>query len=241
MYHGKRIIVIIPAFNEEDRIGKVLEDVPHKIVDTVVVVDDGSTDRTAAIAKKYKAKILPHKKRQLLGAAIRTGIDFAINNNYDIIVIMTANGKDDPKLIPKLIDPIVNEDYDYIQGSRYLPGGFHRNMPLQRILVTKAYPILLRIFTGFPATDGTNGFRAYKTSLFKDKRINIWQKWLDSTASEFYLSIKVMNLGYRVKEVPVSKIYPKRVRGRSYTKVRPFIDWWNCIKPLVYLTLRIKK
>jgi dolichol-phosphate mannosyltransferase len=244
MYKGRRIIAIPPAFNEENKIGNVVRKIPKDIVDTICVVDDGSTDNTAKEAKDAGAHIvISHGKRRGLGSAIRTGIDYAISHKFDIIVILAGNDKDNPLEIPQLLDPIVEEDYDYVQGSRYLKGGVYGNMPLHRIIGTRLYPILLNIFTlgKAKATDATNGFRAYKTSIFKDKRINIWQSWLDGTELEFYLHYQVVRYNYRIKEVPVTKLYPKTKEYKKYTKVRPIIDWWKILRPMIYLTFRIKE
>ncbi|MFH1449612.1 MAG: glycosyltransferase family 2 protein [bacterium] len=243
MHSKRKVIAIPPAFNEESRIGQVVKKISKDVVDVICVVDDGSTDRTAAVAKEAGADIvISHKQRRGLGSAIRTGIDYAISNHFEIIVILAGNDKDNPAEIPLLLDPIVKEDYDYVQGSRYLEGGRYGQMPLHRVIGTRLYPILLNIATlgKSKASDATNGFRAYKTSLFQDKRLNIWQDWLDGTELEFYLHYQVVKYGYKIKEVPVSKLYLQVKKYKEYTKVKPIVDWWKILKPLVCLTLKIK-
>ena len=237
---GRRVIVVIPAYNEESRISKALIGMPA-VVDLPLVVDDGSIDLTAEVAREYGATVISLSEHKNIDTALRTGFEVALRDGYDIIVVMAGNGKDDPREIPRLLKPIEEDDYDFVQGSRYLPGGQHANMPLHRILGTRLYPWLVRLSTGFPATDGTNGFRAFKASILCDPDIDIYQPWLGRTGMEFYLAIKVIQLGYRVVEVPVSKIYPNTNRYHSYTKVKPITDWWNILKPWFYLTLRLKK
>jgi len=248
MINKKKIISIIPAFNEKGKIGGVVKSVPKDIVNCMLVVNDGSTDSTYNEAVEAGALVISHEKHLGLGSALRTGINYALENSFDIITIMAGNGKDDGAEIPNLLNPIINEGYDYAQGSRYLDGGkIGGKMPLSRKFGTRLYPLLLKLTTGFPATDGTNGFRAYKTSIFDDKRIDINQKWLNGVSFEFYLHLKVLELGYKVKEVPVTKIYPQQIAkfsykdNKSYTKTRPIIDWWRIIKPLICLKLKIKK
>lgn len=236
-----KTIVIIPVFNEGGIIGGLVEKMPRDIVDTVLVVDDGSTDATAQTARSKGAVVAGHQKRKGAGVAIGTGIKYALEHKYDIIVVMAGNGKDNPEEIHKLIKPIVDEGYDYIQGSRYLKGGDPGRMPFHRRFGTQLYPRLLKLTTGFKATDGTNGFRAYKAGIFDDKRIDVWQRWLGRTGLEFYLSYKVIKLGYRIKEVPVSKIYPETTSYRKYTKTIPVLDWWQILKPMIFLTLRLKR
>ena len=237
---GRKVMAIIPAYNEENRVAKALVGMPDA-VDLPVVVDDGSTDRTAEVAREHGAHVISLPTHADLDTAIRTGLEHAQENGFDIVVVMAGNGKDDPAQIPILLEPLEDDRYDYVQGSRYLQRGDHGDMPLHRALATRLYPLLLRLYPGFKATDGTNGFRAYKTSILSDSRIDVYQSWLCRTSLEFYLSIKVMKLGYRVIEVPVKKIYPQTTDYKQYTKVKPLTDWWNIIKPWVYLMLRIKK
>ena len=232
------VLAVLPAFNEGKKLLDTVLKFPKGVVSEVLVVDDGSTDATVTEARKYGVTVISHGRRRGVGAAIRTGIDYALKKNYDIIVVMAGNGKDDPVEIPRLVQPITEEGYDYVQGSRYLKGGKWGNMPFYRILATRLYPLVWRFVTRFPATDVTNGFRAYRLALFKDKRINIWQDWLDTYELEYYLHYKVLILGYKVKEVPVSKVYPSRKR---YTKISPIVGWWKILKPLFCLVLGIKR
>ena len=88
-------------------------------------------------------------------------------------------------------------------------------------------------------TDSTNGFRAIRLSILEDKKIDINQSWLDHYELEPYLLFKAIKLGYKHKEVPVTKIYPPRKLG--YTKMRPITGWWSILKPIFYLGLGIKK
>jgi dolichol-phosphate mannosyltransferase len=236
---GRRVLVLIPAYNEEKRIARALAGMPT-VADLVLVVDDGSTDRTADVARANGATVLSLPTHTNMDTAERAGFDVAVRDGYDVIVLMTGNGKDDPREIPRLLKPIEEEGYDLVQGSRYLPGGRYANMPFHRALGTRLYPRLLRLATGFPATDGTNGFRAFKTSILHDRRIDLHQPWLDPYGTELYLVIKVIKLGYRVIEVPVSKIYPSSKQYHSYTKIKPFADWWHILKPLFYLTLKLR-
>jgi dolichol-phosphate mannosyltransferase len=236
---GRKVIVVIPAYNEEGRIPQALMGMPP-VVDLPLLVDDGSADRTAEVARQHGATVISLRERGGLAGAIRAGFDVAQRDSYDIIVVMAGNGKDDPREITRLLEPIEKNNVDFVQGSRYLSGGRYGKMPIHRVLGTRLYPWLVRLTTGFPATDGTNGFRAFKASILRDPRIQIHQTWLDPTGLEFYLALKVIQLGYSVVEVPVTKLYPATNRYRAYTKVKPLKDWWNILKPVVYLTLRLR-
>ena len=230
--------VVFPLFDEGTAIADVVRRVPRDALDHVFVVDDGSTDDGPRLAADAGATVLRHERRRGAGAAIRTGLFAARDAGCAAVVVMAGNGKDDPTEISRVLAPL-DEGHDYVQGSRFLRGGSFRNLPLQRLLLIKAYTFAFRALTGRYLTDVTNGFRAYRVSLLADPRIDLAQDWLDGYELEYYLHYKALTLGYRVVEVPVSKNY---VSGkRSYSKMRPLVDWWHAIRPVVYLALRIKR
>ncbi|MBD3195010.1 MAG: glycosyltransferase [Candidatus Lokiarchaeota archaeon] len=240
MYDGNKILCVAPCYNELQKIDKVVQRVlKNDFVDEMLVVDDGSTDDSPSIAKEKGATVISLEKTHGVGFAIRKGIEYGIKNQFDIIVIIAGNNKDNPDQILKLLKPITKEDYVFVQGSRFLKGGEFGDMPFYRIIATKMHPLIFSILSGKWITESTNGFRAFKLSLFKDRRIDIWQKWLDKYELEPYLYFKLIRLGYKTKEVPVSKYYPPKEIG--YTKMKPIIDWWGIFKPLFSLGFGLKK
>ncbi len=240
MIEGQRIICIAPCFNELHKIDRVVSRIiAAAVVDDILVVDDGSTDGSPETARKIGAKVLSLGDTQGVGAAIRQGIEYSIAHAFDIIVIIAGNNKDEPREIINLVRPLIYEGYDFVQGSRFKRGGYYGEMPLYRIVATKLHPLLFSLISGKWVTDSTNGFRAFKASLFHDKRINLWQEWLDAYELEPYLYYKVIKLGYKTTEVPVTKIYPPKNVG--YTKMQPIIDWWSILRPLFLLGLGIRK
>ena len=165
---------------------------------------------------------------------------YALDREYDVLVIHAGNDKDEPKEIPLLLDPIVKGEADFVQGSRYLGGGGFGNMPKYRVFSTRVlHPLAFSLAARKRVTESTNGFRAFRTALLRDPRIDWRQTWLDRYELEPYLLLKAIRLGYRHCEVPVTKIYPPHEHG--YTKMRPIIDWWSILRPVVYLGLGLKK
>lgn len=237
-----KIIAILPAYNEEKKIGRVVsgikEEVEPGLIDTVLVVDDGSTDNTAEDAKNAGCKVIKKSKNAGVGAAIRTGIDYALEHNFDIVLIMAGDDQDLPIEIPRVLEPIIKDDYDFVQGSRRLYGKRVINMPHFRRLTTKIYSFVFDFLVKTSVTDATNGFRAFKLGVLKDKRINLWQDWLNTYELEPYLFYKVISCGYKVKEVPVTKKYHE---FEAYTKMVPIRDWWRILRPIIFLRLGIKK
>lgn len=240
MYKGKRIIALVPAHNEREKIARVVERTDHSMVDLMVVIDDGSTDDTAAVARASGAEILSLPTRCGVGAALRAGMELGRSQGYDIAVIMAGNNKDDPSEIPRLLDPICEQAFDFVMGSRYLAGGrFGGEMPLYRKFATRLHPWLMSRFAGKTLTESTNGFRAFKLSLLDDARINLHQRWLDAYGLEIYLLWKVIKLGYRHREVPCTKIYPPKAIGN--TKMTPVLGWWSMLRPIFLLGFGLRQ
>ena len=244
---SSKVLVVPVAYNEKIKLGNVIERFLKSQIRSqadYLIVDDGSDDGTTEMIASYKDRgvmSVKHAKRSGVGAAIRTGIEYARIHGYDIIVIMAGNDKDNPVEIPQLLEPILRENFDLVQGSRYLGKvGSGGQMPFYRKLATRLHPFVFSIMTGRHVTDTTNGFRAIRLKIFEDARINLKQEWLDTYELEPYLLWKVITLGHKFKEVFVTKIYPPKQMG-GYTKMIPIISWWSILKPLFYLRLGIKK
>jgi len=233
-------VLTIAAYNVAKTLPDLLEKTPYHLLDEVVVVDDGSRDGTAEVARSFPVTVIEHGSNKGVGRVIKTGLRYALDRKYDVFVIMAGNGKDNPEEIPRLL-AAVNEGYDYVQGSRFVLGGKSENLPLFRRLMVPASALLYRLLTGFPGTDALNGFRAYRLHLLDDSRINVWQDWLDHYELEMYLHYKALTLGCKVKEVPVTKSYKHFAKNVAYSHIRPFVDWWSIIRPIVYLSLGLRK
>lgn len=241
-----KVLVVPVAYNEKVKLGNVIErflNSPMPSQADYLIVDDGSDDGTTEMVASYRGRVMTvkHPQRRGVGAAIRTGIEYARDHGYQIIVIMAGNDKDNPEEIPQLLEPIVRKNYDLVQGSRYLGKiGSSGQMPFYRRLATRFHPWIFSLLSGRHLTDTTNGFRAIRLSIFKDERINLKQEWLNAYELEPYILWKVITLGYKYKEVFVTKIYPSKKLG-GYTKMVPILSWWSILKPLFYLRLGIKK
>ncbi len=241
-----KVLVSPVAFNEKIKLQNVIKRFLKSEFNGTfdyLIVDDASTDGQTEMIAGYKDQgvmTLRHQTRQGVGSAIRTAIRYAQKHDYDVLVIMAGNDKDNPEEIARLTDPIIKDGCDLVQGSRYLgKNGIGGDMPFYRKIATRLHPMLLSLISGRRVTDSTNGFRAFRLSLFNDERINIDQSWLDQYELEPYLLYKVIKLGHKFQEASVTKIYPAKKLG--YTKMRPLIGWWSILRPLIYLGLGIRK
>ena len=232
-----RTACVIPALDEQGKIGRSLRRFGPGVVDEVIVVDDGSHDGTADEAGAAGATVLSHERQRGVGAAIRTGIDYALANGFDAVVVMGGDDQDDPAEIARLLEPLTQGEADFVQGSRRLNGRRTVDMPLFRRVTTKAYSLVFRVATGFKSTDATNGFRAFSTAVPRDPRIQLHQAWLDTYELEPYLFFQAIRGGWHVVEVPVTKRYH---RDLGYTKMLPGRDWWRILRPIIFLRLGIR-
>lgn len=203
----KKVVVMIPAFNEEKTIGKVIERIPKKIkgIDkvAVLVMDDHSSDNTAETAKKAGAEfIFRQKANRGLGVNFRKGIEKALELGADIIVNIDADNQFNPNDIPNLIEPILNGEADMVTASRFLDKKAN-NMPLLKKWGNKRYAKLIGKITGQTFSDVSCGFRAYSREAAL--KLNLQGKFTYTQESFIDLAEK----GMRIKEVPSEVNYFK--------------------------------
>ena len=240
MYRTLKIMGLAPVLDEEMKIGSVIDRVPKDVVDLMLVVDDGSTDSSAAVARDRGAEVIELGRTIGVGAAIRTGCEFALKEGFDVVVIMAGNNKDSPEEIPLLLDKMIDGSADLVQGSRWLGASDDLGeMPVYRKLATRLHPWLFNLISPMQLSDTTNGFRAISTKLLSDPGLNLDQRWLDEYELEVYLLYKAAKLGYSVSEVGVTKRYPPKSLGQ--TKMKPITGWWSILRPLILLGLGIRK
>jgi dolichol-phosphate mannosyltransferase len=240
MYRGLSVIAMAPVLDEELKIGAVVRRTPRDVVDEMLVIDDGCTDRSPEVARELGASVLPMGRTIGVGGALRAGYAYAVERGYDVAVVMAGNNKDSPEEIPLLLDPIVEGRADFVQGSRWLKRGANfGEMPLYRRIATRVHPLLFSLAARRRVTESTNGFRAVRRQVLTDPRLNLDQRWLDEYELEPYLYLRAIQLGYRTAEVPVTKLYPPKRIGQ--TKMKPFTGWWSILRPIVYLGLGLKR
>jgi dolichol-phosphate mannosyltransferase len=241
-----KIGVIIPVYGDSDSVCWILRRFRESPVNTICLVVDIPLKRVmerireAARGTGITVRIIKNPERTGVGSSIRQGLRYLAETGHEIAVVMAGNGKDDPAEIERLLEPVVREECDYVQGSRYQPGGKRSKMPLVRKVFNRLYPLIWILLTQKKCTDVTNGYRCYRIDILRDHRIDLDQRWLDGYSLEYYLHYKVLTLGYRVKEVPVSKTYAFNHRG-GYSKIQPLKDWWPIASPLVLLFLGVRK
>lgn len=200
-----KAVAVIPAFNEQDRISDVVRRT-KKYVNYVIVVDDGSTDKTSQAAKSSGARVISYKENKGKGFALRLGFEEAFKLNPDYIITLDADGQHDPKHIPKILN--VLKDCDMVLGSRFL-GKIKTSRTNIFGNIGLRFGVNILSF-GFDSkkwlSDTESGFRAYKADSLKR---------LDLRGNRFEIEAEIIleaaKKGLKIKEVPV--VVPLKVRG----------------------------
>jgi len=219
---SQRWAICVFVINEGDKVRKQLLAMKAYagLVD-IVVADGGSSDGSLneAIMQEAGAKALLVKTGPgKLSAQMRMAMDYCMAEGYDGIVVIDGNGKDGLKAIPSFVSALEN-GWDHIQGSRFIPGGHHENTPIARYLAVRMlHAPLMSVAASFRYTDTTNGFRAYSRQLLMDPRIAVFRACFDRYQLHYHLAIEAARRGFRVKELPVSRVYP--ASGKTPTKIR---------------------
>jgi len=162
-----RTLVIIPALNEEETLRGVIHGIRKFLPPAdILVVNDGSTDSTAAIAKEEKVLILDHPYNMGIGATMQTGFLYALSAGYDIVIQIDGDGQHNPESLPLLVEPIAEGGSNLVIGSRYLSGGGFKSTFLRKIGI-RFFMSIVWVFTGKRVTDPTSGFRAMDRKAFE--------------------------------------------------------------------------
>ncbi len=204
-----KVVCIIPANNEESTISSVIRNA-KTICNLVIVVDDGSTDRTVEEATKAQAKVVSHIIRLGVGAALSTGLRTASNHGAEIIVTLDADEQHDPKEIPNVIAPIVEGKADLVIGSRILE--INSEMPFQKLVANIILSKLTSFASGIEIKDSQSGFRGMSRQVAESIKYDSTDyQW----ASE--MIILLSKRGIRIIDVPIKTVYFKsRKRGAGF-------------------------
>jgi dolichol-phosphate mannosyltransferase len=237
---GRGLLVVV-NYNQEQEIEAVLARLSTAWPrEQIVVVDDGSKDRSPQMAKTRGFEVLSHERNQGVGAAIRSGIRLAVQRGFDYVCIFSSNGKMRTEDLPAICEPVARGEADYTTGSRFLPGGGSPGLTQFRRFSIPVFSLLMSLLLGRYFSDITCGFRAYRLDWLKDPRVQLDQTWLDRYELEYYVHYWAVKLGLRIQQVPVVIPYTHLKKGRK-SKIVPFVGWWSMIRPIVLLRLGIRK
>jgi glycosyltransferase involved in cell wall biosynthesis len=226
----KKIVVFMPAFNEEGNIGAVISRVPRffhpEYTVEVVVINDGSNDNTVVVAKQAGADyIVSFISNRGLGAAVREGLAQCCQLNADIGLMIDADNEYPPELIPDVIAPIIANKADYTFGSRFK--GQIRGMKLHRRLGNYAFTLLQSLLLRKWIYDGQSGMRGFSREAMEKAEI------IHDYNYAQVLTLNLIRQGFRLQEVPIT--YQVRTKGQSFIKFKEYV---SSVIPAIYKEMR---
>lgn len=209
MYKSKRIAVVIPAYNEEILIQPLLKTIPN-IVDYIVVVNDGSKDRTSEVVKKFAKKIkkivlIEHSQNQGVGGAIASGYKWCRDNHIDIAAVMSGDGQIDPQELPNFLNPIIENNVDYVKANRLLYRDAFKIIPRNRFMGNAILSFLTKIASGYwHIADSQAGYTAINKRMLD---IIDWDKMYKRYGQPNDLLVRLNIENAKVIDIPSKPIY----------------------------------
>jgi glycosyltransferase involved in cell wall biosynthesis len=223
MYKGKSISVVVPCYNEETQIGKVITTMPE-IVDHIVIVDDKSPDKTvevvnAMLEKHPKVVLIQHEKNQGVGGAIASGYKWSRDKEIDVAVVMAGDGQMNPDDLPAVLDPVVDGEIDYSKGNRLFTGEAYKKIPKVRYFGNSVLSLLTKVASGYwHVADSQTGYTAINLKALK---LIDWDKMYKRYGQPNDVLVKLNVYDLKVRDVPVEPVY--NIGEKSGIKLRKVI------------------
>jgi glycosyltransferase involved in cell wall biosynthesis len=218
------VTIIVPAYNEEKTIGRVLSDTISIMDETqvpyeIIVVDDGSADKTGLIASAYEVRLITNKKNRGKGYSVKKGLQYA---HGDIIVTMDADGEHKPEELPNLIKPLFNGT-DIVTGSRFIASNHNATSRLNQ-MGNRFFNTVILVLIGKRVTDSQTGFRAIKRDV-----LNTFDLESDGYEIEAEITVKSLKNGFTFKETPITV----ERRKYSFSKLKLLSDGTKILRAIL--------
>lgn len=214
-----RICVIIPAHNEAANIARLIQDIKKYQLE-ILVIDDGSSDRTFQIANNSGVQVMFNLNNQGKGASLIKGFKYALDNNFDAVITMDADGQHLPQDLPLFIESAKNQDIHIILGNRMLNT---EGMPILRVVTNKFMSWFISTITKQVIPDTQCGFRLIKKEVLKKIKLRT-----SKYETESEILIEASRLGFKITSIPIKSVYR---RGKS--RINPFIDTLRFIRFII--------
>ena len=242
-YKSEEILIFCPVYNEVHHLKELIEEIKStEFLGDFLFINSGSTDNSESLIENSGLNYISLNKNEGIGNVIMEAIKFGNENNYKVLCLIAGNSKMRPKYINKILSPIVFENFDFVQGSRYLNFGSTKNMPYFRKIII---PITSKLFSFLyrkKMTDATCGFRAFKLSLVNSASYNIYANWLKKYAFEpYFYSNVLLDENVNSTEVAITMDYPDKKSKKRYTKIKPFLDYPALFLPYILTLINPKK
>jgi glycosyltransferase involved in cell wall biosynthesis len=232
MFEGRRVWVVVPAYNEERLIGRVIATMPA-CVDRIIVVNDASRDGTSAVvrdllpANEGRLRLIDHEANSGVGAAIVTGYKAAMEEaeqDDGLVVVMAGDAQMDPQDLPRLLQPLADGKADYTKGNRLFTGEAWRIIPRYRYLGNAALSLLTKIASGYwHVADSQSGYTAVTVATLRILQLDrLYRRY----GFPNHLLVELNNYDFRVRDVPIRPVYGVgEESGIRLPKVVPTLSW----------------
>ena len=237
MYKGKTVCVVVPAYNEEKLIGRVIETMPD-YVDKIVAVDDKSTDKTAELVRNAAGQsngrivLIQHSENQGVGGAIVSGYKWARDNKMAVTAVMAGDAQMAPEDLPNLLDPVVAGEVDYAKGNRLFTGNAWQLIPKTRYLGNSFSSLLTKIASGYwHVADSQTGYTVINLRALEILNLDgIYKRY--GMPNDLLVKLNIYN--FRVRDIPVKPVY--NIGEKSMMKARKIMITlsWLLLKGFLY-------
>jgi len=214
-----RIIVVIPAYNESGHIAGLIQDIKRYRLD-ILVIDDGSYDNTFGVAKDCQVKAMLNLSNQGKGASLIKGFKYALENNFDAVITMDADGQHLPEDLPLFIKAAETLNADIVIGNRMLNTA---KMPILRVATNKFMSWLISLISKQDIPDTQCGFRLIRSEVLKSLELKT-----SKFETESEILIKASRRGFRIKSLPIKSVY-----GKERSQINPFLDTFRFIRLII--------
>jgi glycosyltransferase involved in cell wall biosynthesis len=225
-HQGPKVAAVIPAFNESGRVGKVIDAISRDLVNDIVVVDDHSTDDTAAESINNGATYVTVSRSRGVGAAIKTGYHVALMRGADVLLVLAGDNQHDPQEIPKILQPVLHGEADYVVGDRLSTCVRGNGMSPLRFAGNRLLTMATRVITGIDVKDSQCGYTAISREALN--RLDL-ERITDSWGVPNDILIECARRGLRVKYV--------QVKARAGIR-RSYIRLYSYVPRMTFILLR---
>ena len=230
-------VFFMPVFNQARELPNVLAELRSAPLpcDTVLLVNNGSSDGSETMVRESGFPYLDVPRNRGVGYSYMLALDWALAEGFDVFGTMASNGKMLPAEMPRVLDPVLRGEADYVTGSRFLEGGASPNLPAFRRRSIPMVNLFVRVWTGAALTDATCGYRAYRLDVIRQAKFDWHAPWLETYGIEYYIYAKVLiDRRWRWAERPITMRYPP---SGPYSKIRAGRDWYAMLKPFAVARL----